>query len=75
MEAYGYREILESVLDETGGVHLISATQALRFLGVADFRTLYNHVPRFRERKKLPVEIFAKDLCAYAGGKEAGKGA
>lgn len=74
MEAYGYREILESVLEHTGGGHLISSTQAARFLG-SDRRSLYSRFPRFRHRSPLPVEIFVKDLCAYAGGKEAGKGA
>lgn len=69
MEAYGYREILESVLEHTGGAHMISIGQATKFLGFADIRTLYNYVPHFRRKRTMPVEIFAKDLCAYAGGK------
>lgn len=72
MEAYGYREILESVLEHTGGAHMINTVHAAAFLGVADRRTLCQIIPRFRRQSPLPVEIFVKDLCAYAGGKEAG---
>ena len=72
MEAYGYREILENVLAHTGGGHMINTGRAAAFLGVADRKTLYRMIPRFKQRNPLPVEIFVKDLCAYAGGKEAG---
>ena len=69
MESYGYREILESVLKHTGGAHMISTSQAAKFMGFVNPRAVYRRCPRFRQRNPLPVEIFAKDLCAYAGGK------
>lgn len=72
MEAYGYREILENVLAHTGGGHMISTSQAAAFLGFVNPRAVTRRIPRFKQRNPLPVEIFVKDLCAYAGGKEAG---
>lgn len=68
METYGYREILESVLEHTGGAHMITITQAASFMGNTNPRAVYKRCPRFRKVNPLPVEIFVKDLCAYAGG-------
>lgn len=68
MEAYGYREILDSVLEHTKGGHMISIGQAAAFLGFVNNRAVYRSCPRFKQRNPIPVEIFVKDLCAYAGG-------
>lgn len=66
MEAYGYRELLASVLEYTNGGHMISIGQAAGFMGFVNNRAVYRSCPRFKQRKFLPVEIFVKDLCAYA---------
>lgn len=71
MEAYGYREILESVLEHTGGGHMISIGEATKFLGFVNYRAVYKSCPRFKHQNPLPAEIFAKDLCAYAEGKRS----
>ena len=68
LELYGYREILASVLEHTGGGHMISTSQAAAFMGFVNPRAVYRRCPRFKMRNPLPVEIFVKDLCAYAGG-------
>lgn len=68
MEAYGYREILKNVLEYTSGGHMISIGQATAFLGYKNYRAVYRYCPRFKQRNPLPVEIFVKDLCAYAWG-------
>lgn len=70
MEPYGYREILESVLEHTGGGHMISSGQATKFLGFVNPRAVTRRIPRFKQQNPIPVEIFVKDLCAYAGGKQ-----
>ena len=74
LESYGYREILASVLDHTGGGHMISTSQAAAFMGFVNPRAVYRRCPRFKMRNPLPVEIFVKDLCAYAGGKQCASG-
>lgn len=64
MEPYAYRENLESILNFTGGRHMISIAEATEYLGFRDPRTVQSRCPYFVDGK-VTAETFAKALCDY----------
>ena len=64
MEPYAYRENLESILNFTGGRHMISVAEAAAYLGFTNPRAVQNRCPYFVSGK-VTAETFAKALCDY----------
>lgn len=72
MEPYGYREVLETVLEFTSGRQMISLKEAKLYLGYSDDRAVKRRCPHFASGK-VPAAIFAKDLCKYSEAKKRGR--
>lgn len=65
MEPYAYRENLESILEFTGGRHMISISEAKDYLGFVNPRAVHKRCPYFVDQH-VTVETFAKSLCDYS---------
>lgn len=64
MEAYAYRENLESILAFTQNRHMISITEAKEYMGFVNPRAVHKRCPYF-VGGWCSVETFARALCDY----------